>query len=363
MIKKIGKFLICATMILALAACGDKGAKGNEESTQGTESNVESSGAEGSVTESSASGNSDDQWQKYSAMELYEKFLAGEIKVKKGDNELNVDGFEGKTEPFYVPAVDDEGYTLKELVRRAQEFDNAYSPSVFTDSVEYSYLDLGNDGNPELLLQLYHNGGAWGEARDYRFVIAKRDSGLQLIYMTVNDMYSSRYFINEYGLMLSYANYSDDDQYEYGFIDTQGIYHKLYTQESYYGMGASYGIEEGVPGIAAKYREESGNEYFFDGIDYIIVRIGEDTEKADPIYSYVAYQYYEDYDIDTQNAAKVKAEQAIAEAGLKYQPYEDVQKQIAAYAKQQNASDVILNEEEDGGDWIMLSRYPPQSGR
>ena len=359
MIKKIGKFLLCATMILALAACGDNGAKGGEEGTeasQGTESSVESSTSEGSATESSQAGNGDDQWQQYSPMELYEKFLADEVKVKKGSNELNVESYYGKTQPFYVPFVDDEGYTLKELVRRAQEFDNENDPAVFTSSVEYSYLDLGNDNVPELLLQVYHNGGAWNEARDYRFVIAKGDSGLELIFMSVSDYNSSAYFLNQYGFMISYAYDSDNNVNDYGFVDAKGVYHHLYSTDTYYGMGAFYGLEEGVPAAAAKYLQESGDEYFFDGLDFVVVRIGEDPEKADPIYSYIAYQSYEDYDQYTLELAKEKAEQAFVDAGVKYQPYEEVKKQISAYAKQQNATDLILEEQTEGGDYLELSR-------
>lgn len=360
MMKKFGKFLLCATMIIALAACGDGGAKEsgqNAEESQSVESTTESGST--AAQESGALGGEESKPQ-FTAMELYEKFLAGGEKVKKGKTDFQVYGYDGKGTSFFVPYVDDEGYTLKGLVGRAQEFDNVQDAAVFTSDVEYCYMDLGNDGEKELLLRVYHSGGAWNEAHDYQFLINKGEDGLQLLYMMVSNYASNDYFLNDNGLVVTY-NWDGENPEAYGYLDAQGEYHLLYTQMEYTAMGVDYGIEYGVPAAAKKISDELGESYYFDGINYAIYQIGEDQEKAETVYGYINYGYLDDPDLSRQQ--EQMAEKAFANAGVACCTEDEFQKKLSDYAQKVNAPENILSRQEEGvmGEWLAREEFWPGS--
>ena len=64
------------------------------------------------------------------------------------------------------------GYTLKEFIGRIQQVESVESDtSIRVGSVSHALLDCGNDGEPELALQVLCEGDLWGEGTDYSFII------------------------------------------------------------------------------------------------------------------------------------------------------------------------------------------------
>ena len=360
--KKISKLLLVLLLTLALTACEKGGADPADGNAQESQSSEESLSESSSNSQEQAAVQTPEPQK--TTMELYEGFLNGEVRLHKGKTEFGVmDHARNKLIPYFAPVVDDGGYTLKEFVGRVYELENSWDVSLFVYGVNYEYVDLGKDGEKELVIQVVLDGGVWGDAGTFAFIVKNVDGELQLVQKLEAKGDSCEYLWNDYGLIYETGYGEEAECVRYGVLDGNGERHPLYATTFYYGMGAEYGIEEGIPGAAKKIAAEFGEEdYPFQGIELQGYYFGESEDyeviKKNSVYTYEAYWFDEDgEEAPLPDALKQRAEQAFADAGEKCYTREEIDELIVQrYLSLGIGTDKEVTKNEDGLEWKWLEK-------
>lgn len=243
MLKRSLSLTLC---ILLLSSCAnapseaqviEQATAAQESSTQQTEvqpSSAQQTGErievesnatfEQSIEEQQNAASSDASIDEADQASLYDLFLSNEATVHI-DSENNLGYFLSNIEPSGMDA------TLEDLVQlMIDSLDEDYGYSGTTiESIEYAFIDCGNDGNKELALCVTTL------SIDYytNYIILKEfDGQLKPVYAKV-DGARSQTFINEYGYIMSDgssgASYHD---FVKEYIDGNGKYHYIYTSMS-----------------------------------------------------------------------------------------------------------------------------------
>ncbi len=202
---------------------------------------------------------------------LYESFLNNKAKVNISD--INNFG-------YYFNFENNVGneYTLEEIVNliiASYVGDPSNGVRISLESIEYAYIDCGNDGNEELLLKIYTPSvDGWTEY----IIIREVNGSLETIYSDVAWARSSIY-INEYGYVYGDASGGASSHFFYkAFIDASGAYHYIYSDfANGFGIGTEY--IDGHP-------ESEPSE--IDG-DYVLLSFDFDNTPEDENYN--AYSY------------------------------------------------------------------------
>ncbi len=235
--------------------------------------------------------------------DLYEAFKKGEAKVKYR-------GTGDRTAYLETTAALEVGksYTMDELAKALEEADE-YNDLKLSSEVEYSYIDCGKDGVPELLAV-----AQFGEEFDLIMIIKEINGELVMCYD--QDSWSRSYVeVNDDGTIEgSGSGGAAVHIVDYAYVDANGDY-KFY-----------YGVEETLTMYGDFYAYKTGEDYVIipsEGLD--MDHIGIRDYYFEPDYEDRTH-YYEYFTID-DNYAEVTAEadyddsnelkQRFAEAGIK----------------------------------------------
>ena len=153
---------------------------------------------------------------------LYEAYITGDAKlVFHAENDL------GQYMCLSEVLNDGESYTCKELEAKAVTIDN-YSTMKVDGDPEYTYIDCGEDGIPELLETLSISPTTGGETFILSMIIKEIDGELHLCY--ARDSWSRCYAaIAENGTVVvdgsggAFTHYVEEE-----FVDADGQYHYYY---------------------------------------------------------------------------------------------------------------------------------------
>ena len=172
------------------------------------------------------------------------------------DNDAIIDAFingEGKAKFDHVIADEDTYYTLDEMViARGDVLLNDYfgaleseMTSSYKVAVNYAYIDCGNDGIPEMALQVTGNTAEQdNEIQDY--YIVKKLNGELCVVDQYESFYRSFGELNKYGVFcLSGSGGASLSYVSYERINAEGEHEFIYSDETEYAMADTviYGIE------------------------------------------------------------------------------------------------------------------------
>lgn len=246
------------------------------------------------------------------ARTLYEQFLSGNEKVYMD----YLDGYD-----------EDNGQTLFQFIEY-DTYDGYYYPEV-TD-ISYAYIDLGNDGVPELALSVEYEleYGLFGK----EYIIKEKDQKLQLYHIFWQTHTDGQRIGNEYGLIIDYANYGDSTWMETrSFIDKDGNYQFIYSEEKT--LWPRMFLDGDV-----RFDVDYGEWYEIDaegsGLTFFVV-----TESDGD----VAHRMYM-ADVDTEQNDSILYK-IFQKAGVKLYEWSEIAEKIEERKKELNVSDIILKEE------------------
>lgn len=323
--RKAARWSMLFAMFLLLAVCVMGCEKKTEESSGEGKESVETSDSQSVEPSIDGEGESKPK-PNVSSSELYDGFIRGEERVYFDKQSYTYYDAVSGTEQSCFP--DANGYLLKELIGRIQTVESAELDfSVRVSGVAYTSLDCGNDGEPELCLQVYCTGNEWRTGNDYEFVIKNIDGKLQVCHRTISGYRSFGEVTNRYG-------YVDDSYYwdmgwhsTSGFIDGDGNYHYLYDISADSGYSWVCG-EDALSKAFAEAAENEGDE-FMDYFEILKFRFQEweEGEKEDEIVKY-SYELYVNEDDGKRKELQGKLEEIFAKANIKLYSEDEIQSMI-----------------------------------
>ncbi len=250
--KLAGLFCLLA---LLLTGCGGE-TTNNTNSTPTQAPPVTAEPAPTSAPEETPAVTAEPEPDPVEQQSLYERFLAGSERVYGDRFEVRI--WDSVNDTVVIP--DGQGRTLCELVERIltpyYEAENWRK----LQSVEYAYLDCGNDGVPELALGI-RSTDDWSEAYD-QLVIKEIDGRLQLCwlgetyYRTYEELAGTQGLIVTSGSSGYASNY-----YSLSAIGADGDFRTLYSEDDEYGLCAQFPGYNAVADVAAKYEDEIPSDY------------------------------------------------------------------------------------------------------
>ncbi|MCR5720295.1 MAG: hypothetical protein K6F84_06985 [Lachnospiraceae bacterium] len=267
--KNLFKPILCMlTASLMMASCG----KTNNdnltfllEETQ-TESSKESTEAvEASIDEESVS--------------LYESFL-------KGETELICDTTKYQGTVFGEEGLSLNGtFTISEFLEKTLTYMSADADSFQVGSLQYAYVDCGNDTNPQLVLRM-HDIQEYYNSSDLYVVINKEDDKLYLRY-GVTSGYRSSITFNSLGGIVNAGSIGATDPFsEIGMLDKDCNYSTVYTHESMISPTNLY-----IPGNERDFFSETEELGITDTIQIEVYNFHKfDYTDSDINYSYTYYE-------------------------------------------------------------------------
>lgn len=198
---------------------------------------------------------------------VYQNFLQG-----KGN--LTVHVGEGK----WFGSQEEMNLTFQDMLAKVVDTYLGYSDRDTVNSIEYAYLDCGNDGVEELALRfvgldIYSD----DDNSDATVVISCKDGALELVY-SCESWARSNTEINYYGCIDSGGSGGAGAYYiEMGYINADGVVQTVYTGEILGGWWVSYVSEE-------LYQEAFGDSedpdmqisvFNFDDSSYYVAELGD----------------------------------------------------------------------------------------
>ncbi len=289
----------------------DENAAGSDAGTDGKNGAGSDTGADsktGAGTDSAAKteqASSQDAEAKSDATgeDLYEAFKKGEAKVKYR-------GTGDRTAYLETAAALEVGksYTMDELAKALESADE-YSDLKFSSKVDYSFIDCGKDGVPELLAV-----AQFGEEFDLIMIIKEIDGELVMCYD--QDSWSRSYVeVKDNGIIEgSGSGGAAVHIVDYAYVDAKGDY-KFY-----------YGVEETLTMYGDYYAYKTGEDYVIipsEGLDADHIGIRDyyfepDYEDRTHYYEYFAIDdNYSEVEADADSDDSSELKQRFTDAGIK----------------------------------------------
>lgn len=231
-----------------LAGCSNIGLKAPSEETaaaeeQGSAESVElsSEAVEESMTESADTGSAEAEISEQAETGSLEAFISGEGKLSfdyYGTNVFNRNQEYISTEDEILKGIIESGedYTLSEFRDKLNEFFNSEENYLYEGevrSIEYAYIDCGNDGVKELALKLV---GPFAEPTEstMTLIIKELEGKPELVY-AFSCWSRSETTINKYGFISgSGSNSASNHGYDEAYINADGKYlYGFYEEEEY----------------------------------------------------------------------------------------------------------------------------------
>ena len=200
--KKLISILLVCAMLFGLAACS-KGGENVQPPTKAEQS-----------------------------MARYMDFLEGKEAVFKSENYDWYKEYYNEFEDLYETELvlgTEAGFLIDDVLYNLLDSDEFLSVNDKISSVKYAFIDCGNDGEPELALQVvaYDN---YGDPNNFELVIKDNDGVLELCYICYSYYRSMEFIANKYGVILSQgSNSAFSSSGDYGYINKDGKYEIIYT--------------------------------------------------------------------------------------------------------------------------------------
>jgi hypothetical protein len=297
--------------------------------------------------------------------DLYESFLNNEATLH-----INTDNDFGSY--FSFEKYKDQDLTLEEIVNdiiASYLTDWGDSLKIWVDSIEYAYIDCGNDGVPELALRI--NTPMSTEGWQENMIIKDIDGRLELVY-SENSWSRSSVFFNEYGYI--WGDGSGGAAYHLfskGFVDGDGKWHFIYVDNSTSGItpggyagelwfdGSSHPLPEDMEldgdyvflQFSFDFPEDENTEYI-----YTYAKEGESPDYEDEeawMDGFKSYFYSELIGDDEVYSEDHPLMQFFEAEGLKIYTLEEVDEKIAEKEKSEGLTEEIKNGKDV--EWQTLS--------
>lgn len=249
------KLLMAMVLALVLTACG---AKETQDNASPSKENVEANVEEGNSDSSEAASEVAD-------MDMYEAFLNNE-EVVYGDRVDYANYYSESDADFDLEFEKGRGYTLTEFVLRNVECEVSQFESADLTTVNYAYIDCGNDGVKELAIQLIMDSEYMGQINK-EYIIKEIGGKLQICYRAYGLYRTEEYIANNYGLIYSGGSSSAYSYSSgYGYVNEDGDYVFLNSVETEYGLGCEFDGLGGIYDVASKYRDDIDvDQMYMDG--------------------------------------------------------------------------------------------------
>lgn len=260
--------------------------------------------------------------------DLYRKFLENKEKVIIGDNNL-------PTYYFSLEECRGQEFALEELADYIAEFyaaDASRNRETDLDDIEYAYIDCGNDGVEELLLHIKTptNTEDWKEY----IVVKDIDGQLETVYSDVA-WSRKRIFFNQYGYIFGDgSNGATNHGFDKAFIDEEGQYHFLYSDNVASGLNTETGIE-------------LAEDYVYFTFDFN----NTEDDESDDVFTYARYDYNSEHDWeegfkDIFYADVIRDETLYEDSNPLKQYYEQMGRKINTLDEVEQM--IILKEQQEG---------------
>lgn len=240
------------------------------------------------------------------------------------------------------------GYNIDEFLQQVVINVNEYN-FCNMDSVSYTFIDLGKDGEPELLISTVFYTEYENISRDY--VIKCIDGKLALCMELDGEGYMTQALANEYGLIAETQNYDDYNGYiTKGYLDADGEYNFWYSKQCNY---------SGYVFLDSRFDKWTYNRDSYDL--YIEIYQFEKADIEDLYYQYYCYcaEIPDDAPTNGLNRADnvAEAQALFEEAGVKLYSRDEINEMMAQRQKEIGLSDEIAAIEisHDEYDWKTLS--------
>ena len=224
----------------------------------------------------------------YDDIALYESFLRNEVKVLISQN--NNFGYYCNLED-----MQDQELTLEELTNRiiAGYVGDEYSGvKISLESIEYAYIDCGNDGKKELAVRINTPSiDGWEE-----YVVIRENNGaLETIFSDVA-WSRSRICLNEYGYFYNDGSSGAANHgYDKSFIDADGQFHYIYSASStIFGVTEDYSADLWFDGDLHSVPAGTAIEGDFVFFSFDFNKTPDDD--SDDVYTYAQSVYGEGYE-------------------------------------------------------------------
>ncbi len=244
------------------------------EGTSETTSSDESSKDTSELIKDEADTYSEKPSESESNTSLYESFLHNRAKVH-----INPKLEQGSYFGFEVDTEQD--YTLEEMVNAIIDsyIKSGEDVKIWLDTINYAYIDCGNDGDKELALMIYTP--MYSEGWEQYLIIKEIDGSLQTVYSDVAWSRNAIY-LNEYGYIFGDGSEGAAYHgYDKSYIDADGNLHFIYSDTSTSGISL----------------ENDGGVLWFNGTSHIVPG---DTE-LDGDYAFLDFDFNNTIDDDSDN--------------------------------------------------------------
>lgn len=343
--------VMMAVISVSMVACGNNvSTKENDSDTKTvTEDKTLDTDEEDADNEESDEQDSEEKLEEKAgnaSEALYNAFIENDAQLYAGKQFIY--GYYDYENDKSIPLLEDgKGYTLIDFFERIAKCVDEEYDSMEIDSVEYAFIDCGNDGEPELALQIGLNSDNMGYITQ-GYVIKNFDGKLQLCTKIESAYRSEEYFKNKYGVIYSGGSNGASSWTEgYSYINAAGENVFLYSADCEYGLGMYFDTLGGVYSVAAKYEEDIDDEWYmmeyhfddpsdidFENIEY------DDYLKTLP---YTAYPEGEEL-----------IEKIFDEAGVKLYPQKQMDDMILQDMSSKGLSKEIFDSEETV-EWMKIT--------
>lgn len=268
--------------------------------------------------------------QNVDSKDLYEAFINGDERLFADRDKFSYYDIDRDT--IVYKFNNSNGYSFEEFLQQVVvNVNEDYFCNM--DSVSYTYIDLGKDGEPELLISTVFYTEYDRINRDY--VIKCIDGKLMLCKELDGEGYRTEVLANEYGLVTGTRNYDDYNSYiTTGYIDANGEYSFWYSKQSNY---------EGYIFLDSRFEEWA---YDRDSYDlYIEIYQFEETDIYDLYYENYCYCAEIPDDAPTNGLSRtenVEEAQALFDmAGVKLYSRDEINELMAQKQNEIGLSDEI----------------------
>ena len=359
----VRSFAIAGLCVLILTSCEDKTSHSIVEESISTESSTETRvdeteevDSEPEIAETTEVSEVEATVSDTERMDLYESFL-------KNDEKVHI----SKTIPVKyrcdIEKSIEQDCTLGEVIDLITTIDryDGTTEKIGLDKIKYAYIDCGNDGNKELLININTKDDM--EIYEQYVVVKEIDGVLSMIYSDATWPRSYIYF-NKYGYIFGNSSGgASHHEFDKSFIDADGNIHYLYhNRDDEIVLGAADISFNGEPQFVPESIQLDGR-YAFLTFDFN----GTPENDSDDVYTYAkqsgeesrdwskGYRCYSSFVLlqdDLIYDSSFPLKQFFDTKGLKICTLSEVEQMISEKEASEGLTDEVKNGED--AEWIEL---------
>lgn len=340
MLRRFRMLVITVLICFSFCGCGKKNDNSVEKYSQNQ--TQEETKAEVTTKESEATKEetvSPTEAVEDNSKELYDAFLAGTEKVYTDKYEFIHHNQEG--EPFLYYGENNDGYTIEDFFAKVIEVeDNGFDGGPL-EEVNYTYLDCGMDGIPELAIHAAFS-MEYGEQLTREYVIKAFDGKLQLCYQNSSYYRDFTEIANEYGKVHSALSYGATASGEsYGYLDKDGRYELCYYL--YLSYDGANNLDERLLNEIEKSTEDFSDLYLR-AYSFEIYDDSKDYSEYEKNRYYCGEKEADEPSNGVDFGENVRKLKGLCEAAnVKYYTLAEIEKLISDREKELGLADVVIN--------------------